>query len=70
MTASVTPPAACPTCDGSRVASLVWAGGNAWRPTPCPACCCEICGQPTDTPPVCLSCDADEDAAAVRRADR
>lgn len=28
----------CPRCDGTRVESLTWTGGNSWRPEPCSAC--------------------------------
>ena len=30
---------------------------------------CEVCGQPTNTPPECRGCAIDEDARAVRRED-
>jgi hypothetical protein len=47
-----------------------WVGGKYFELVACSACCCEICGQPTDTPPECLSCAARDEAAAKRRADR
>jgi hypothetical protein len=36
---------------------------------PCEACCCAICGDPTDTAPVCAFCDIAEETAAKRRGD-
>lgn len=66
---TLAPPNPCPRCAGSRVDSLSWGGGATWRPNPCTACCCQVCGQPTDTPPECQDCAIRADAAAVRRAD-
>lgn len=36
---------------------------------PCPRCCCTVCGSVTDTPPVCLTCEARLDAEFERRQD-
>lgn len=59
---------ACGTCLGETTVVVEWRGTEV--EAPCPGCACEICGATTDTPPVCLSCDAADDAAYRRRADR
>lgn len=50
-----------------------WLNGERWRltrlPQPTPMARCEICSDPTDTPPVCARCDADEEAFWKRRSD-
>jgi hypothetical protein len=45
-------------------------GSDGYTPEPCPGCCCEVCGQPTDTPPECARCACAEEARAKRSADR
>lgn len=62
----------CDLCDGDGTLLVLDLGPSRSTSTslPCPGCCCTICGKPTDTPPVCAHCDAVEDAAAQRRADR
>ena len=69
-TTLVSAPTACERCEGSRAEGMRWVGGKYFELVACSACCCEICGQPTDTPPECLSCAARDEAAAKRRADR
>lgn len=68
-TLRVPAPTPCPRCDGTRSGPLRWTK-TGWGCDPCPACCCAVCGQATDTPPECQDCAIREDAAAVRRADR
>jgi hypothetical protein len=47
-------PTVCPTCEGEQVIydySYILA---------CPDCCCEVCGRPTSTPPLCAECDKEQ----------
>jgi hypothetical protein len=64
--------AACTACGGARVVPdpVAERCGYGPRPRPCPACCCEVCGQPTDTPPECEDCWLDEDQDFKRSQDR
>ena len=48
-------PTVCPECKGTRgVARLI---NGASRRVSCPACCCEVCGDTTETAPLCKACD-------------
>jgi hypothetical protein len=60
---TVPAPDACPRCQGTR---QVDRGEDELGVVmaPCEACCCAICGDPTDTAPVCA-----EETAAKRRGD-
>ena len=51
-------PSVCATCHGDRVVPDGVADRLGLGPMtyPCPACCCEVCGKPTDTPPECFRC--------------
>lgn len=54
----------CGSCGGTRRRG----GNNPWvYGGPCPACCCLVCGQPTDTPPECGDCFQRADDAARGR---
>ena len=58
-------PTVCRFCGGEETMPVIEMRGNVVevaKVLPCPFCCCDICGQPTDTPPVCARCDiADDD---------
>jgi len=64
-------PSPCARCEGTRVGSMRWGGGSAgnWIPEPCPDCCCEVCGDTTETAPLCARCDIAQDAAYERSQD-
>ena len=70
---TVPEPSVCATCDGERVVAEDCLKPECRScPTatlPCPDCCCEVCGKPTDTPPECRDCAVAEETAAKRRAD-
>lgn len=65
MTAPVV--AVCPGCDGDQVVVVEVRGTDVQ--IPCGSCCCERCGRTTNTPPVCLTCDADDDGIYRRQID-
>lgn len=62
---TVPEPSVCEACDGSRLEAIsVIVPGRYGREIreeltgrPCPDCCCEVCGQPTETPPICRDCE-------------
>lgn len=59
----------CTPCNGTGVVGAIDLGEIctlSW----CPRCRCQICGQPTDTPPECGPCAIGEETLAKRRADR
>jgi hypothetical protein len=60
-------PTPCERCGGGREVPDPTRWGVV---TPCPECCCEVCGKETDTPPECGDCALTEDDAARRREDR
>lgn len=62
-------PAVCQVCDGDQAVVASEIDGMILL-EPCPACCCHVCGDPTDTPPECDRCWLAADVAAERRADR
>jgi hypothetical protein len=65
-------PSVCPTCEGERVVGTSILDELDGDPpsSPCPDCCCGVCGEPTDTPPECDRCACEDEAAAKRRDDR
>jgi hypothetical protein len=51
-------PTVCPACQGDKV--LLWRGvfgGHGAGVYPCPECCCSVCGDTTETAPLCKACD-------------
>lgn len=66
--AVVPAPAVCPTCLGETTVVVEQRGADVTAP--CPGCACEVCGTTTDTPPMCVGCDAADDTAYRRRYDR
>ena len=65
-------PTVCPTCEGNEeVGSLVRDHDGAVIEIlflPCPDCCCEVCGEPTPTPPLCETHQRENDDAAATKA--
>ena len=63
-------PTACLTCCGNRVVPRPSSRsriGYYW--VPCFRCCCQCCGDTTETAPLCARCDIAQDAAYERRQD-
>jgi hypothetical protein len=46
-------PTACPVCEGER--AICDGTGMFWEP--CFNCCCDVCGDTTETAPLCRDCD-------------
>lgn len=64
---TVPAPTVCPRCDGSRTEALIWTG-RGWRDVRCGDCCCEVCGDPTDTPPLCERHQREQDDLEAAKA--
>lgn len=67
---SAPPLGACRVCGGSRVSPIFEPHGNYLlrlvKTVPCAECCCERCGEPTDTPPECRDCAERADVSAAK----
>lgn len=72
MTVDLLPLEACPLCVGARYVDLSASPLDPAYIVPCPICSdtCTACGDPTDKPPVCPECRADETAAVAWREGR
>ena len=56
-------PTVCPNCKGE---GKFYGRRHWWY---CPACRCDVCGDTTETAPLCVRCDIAQDAAYERRQD-
>jgi len=50
-------PSPCSTCKGNQVLLYDGLFGLDRDEVPCPDCCCEVCGDTTETAPLCKACD-------------
>jgi hypothetical protein len=53
-------PTVCQACKGEQVLPVSAKTGVVTL-LPCLFCCCEVCGEPTSTPPLCADCDKEQD---------
>jgi len=61
--ADLSVPEVCRFCGGEQTMPVIEMRGDVVtlvKTLPCPWCCCDICEQPTDTPPVCARCDEEQ----------